>query len=341
MFENSENTKIENQGKSKLIKNILSAIEKNNKTFVVPPGDDAAIIPFIKNKQIVLASNTLVEDINFDIIYTPLKHLGYKSITTSISNIYAMNATPEYILVNIAFSNKYTMEAIEELYSGINLACNKYKILLAGGDTNTAPKGLTISVSVVGSVTLKNYVLRSTCQKGDLLCVSGDLGGAYMGFHLLEREKRIFLENKNFKPDIEAYNYIIERQLKPEARKDIIELIDSKSIKPTSMTDLSNGLADGMRKIAEQSKVGFDIYENKLPIDNQTLQLASEMNLDATMCILSGGEDYELLFTINQNDYEKIKSSIDITVIGYATAETSICSLITPNGTKTEIKTIN
>ncbi|MCC6720773.1 MAG: thiamine-phosphate kinase [Bacteroidia bacterium] len=341
MFENSENTKIENQGKSKLIKNILSAIEKNNKTFVVPPGDDAAIIPFIKNKQIVLASNTLVEDVNFDIIYTPLKHLGYKSITTSISNIYAMNATPEYILVNIAFSNKYTMEAIEELYSGINLACNKYKILLAGGDTNTAPKGLTISVSVVGSVNLKNYVLRSTCQKGDLLCVSGDLGGAYMGFHLLEREKRIFMENKNFKPDIEAYNYIIERQLKPEARKDIIELFDSKSIKPTSMTDLSNGLADGMRKIAEQSKVGFDIYENKLPIDNQTLQLASEMNLDATMCILSGGEDYELLFTISQNDYEKIKSNIDITVIGYATAETGICSLITPNGTKTEIKTIN
>ena len=341
MFENSEKTKVENLGKSKLINHILNSGENFNKTFIVPPGDDATVIKFKEKNHLVFSSNIMVENVNFDLVYTPLKHLGYKSITTSISNIYAINATPKYVLINIAFSNKYTLEALEEIYSGIYLACNKYNILLAGGDTNTAVKGLTISVTTIGEVEPDKYILRSTCKNGDLLCVSGDLGGAYMGLHILEREKRIFLENPDFKPDIETYDYIVTRQLKPEARRDIVDFFLEKSILPTSMTDLSNGLADGLYKIAKKSNIGFDIYEEKLPIDGQTLQLASEMNLDATMCILNGGEDYELLFTIKQNDYEKIKNNIDISVIGHATENIEICNLITSNGNISEIKILN
>lgn len=341
MFENSEKTNIEKLGKTKLIQQILNSNEIKNKSIVVPPGDDAVVISFSDKKNLVMASNILVENVNFDIVYTPLKHLGYKAVTSTISNIYAMNSEPEYILVSIAFSSKYTLEAIEEIYSGIYFACEKYKLCLAGGDTNTSVKGLTISVTAVGKVRNEKIVLRKNCKEGELLCVTGDLGGAYMGYHLLEREKRIFIENPEFKPDLEGFDYIISRQLKPEARKDIIELFEKENILPTSMTDLSNGLADGLKKIASQSKTGFDVYEEKIPVDGQTLELASELNLDATMCILNGGEDFELLFTISQNDYEKIKNNIDITVIGYANSNEGVCSLITKDGSKKEIRVLN
>ncbi|NUM31967.1 MAG: thiamine-phosphate kinase [Bacteroidetes bacterium] len=341
MFENSEKTNIEKIGKNKLIAHILSLNENKNPQVIVPPGDDAAIIKFSDNENLVVSSNIIVENVNFDLVYTPLKHLGYKTVTTTISNIYAMNAKPEYILINIAFSSKYTLEAIEEIYSGIYFACNKYNIILAGGDINTSVKGLTLSATAIGKICPNKEVLRQNCKVSDILCVTGDLGAAYMGYHLLEREKRVFLATPDFKPDIEGYDYIVSRQLKPEARNDIIELFEKENILPTSMTDLSSGLADGLKKISSKSKIGFDVFEEKLPIDGQTLQLANEMNLDATMCILNGGEDYELLFTIGQIDYEKIKNNIDITAIGYATSNEHSCNLITKDGSRKEIRVLN
>ena len=338
MFENSSKTTLESLGEFGLIKKLTENYTTKNSDIIKGIGDDAALIKTNPEKLHVISTDLMVENINFDLAYTPLKHLGYKAVVANISDIYAMNATPKFITVSVALSSKYTLEAIEEFYSGIYLACEKYGIDIIGGDTTTSPKGLTISITAIGEVSPEKYVTRSGCKPNDLLCVTGDLGGAYLGHQLMEREKRVFLANPDMQPDLEGYDYIVGRQLKPEARKDVIELLAELNILPTSMIDISDGLASDLKHIALQSNVGFSVYEEKLPVDTQTLQLASEFNLDATMCALNGGEDFELLFTISQSDFEKIKTNMDITVIGHATAHVNVCQLITPSGNQFDIK---
>ena len=338
MFENSSKTTLETLGEFGLIKKLTENYTVKNPDIIKGIGDDAALIKADPEKLQVISTDMMVENINFDLAYTPLKHLGYKAVVANISDIYAMNATPKFITVSVALSSKYTLEAMEEFYSGIYLACEKYGIDIIGGDTTTSPKGLTISITALGEVLPGKYITRSGCKPNDLLCVSGDLGGAYMGHQLMEREKRVFLANPDMQPDLEGYDYIVGRQLKPEARKDVIELLAQLDILPTSMIDISDGLASELKHLALESNVGFSVYEEKLPVDTQTLQLASEFNLDATMCALNGGEDYELLFTIAQADFEKIKTNMDITVIGHANEQPNVCKLITPSGNEFDIK---
>ncbi len=338
MFENSTKTSLDSYGEFNLIKKLTENYISKNPDLILGIGDDAALIKTNPDMLQVISTNFMAENINFDIAYTPLKHLGYKAVVANLSDIYAMNATPKFITVSIALSSKYTLEALEELYEGIYAACEKYEVELIGGDTNTSKQGLALSLTAIGEVSANKYVTRSGCKPNDLLCVTGDLGGAYMGHQILEREKRVFIANPEMQPDLEGYDYIVGRQLKPEARKDVLELLAELKIVPTSMIDISNGLASELKHLAIKSNVGFSIYEEKLPVDTQTLQLASEFNLDATMCALNGGEDYELLFTIAQADFEKIKSNMDITIIGHATNETNVCQLITPSGTQFDIK---
>lgn len=337
MFENSSKTLLDSLGEFGLIKKLTENYSPKNSDLIKGIGDDAALIKPNPDKLQVITTDLMVENINFDLAYTPLKHLGYKAVVANISDIYAMNATPKFITVSIAMSSKYTLEALEEFYTGIYLACEKYEVDIIGGDTNTSPQGLTISITVIGEVSPDSYVTRAGCKPNDLLCVTGDLGGAYLGHQLMEREKRVFLANPEMQPDLEGYDYIVGRQLKPEARKDVIELLADLNIKPTSMIDISDGLASELKHLALQSNVGFSIYEEKLPVDTQTLEMASEFNLDATMCALNGGEDFELLFTIDQADFEKIKSNMDITVIGFATNQANVCQLITPSGGQFDI----
>ncbi len=338
MFENSSKTTLESFGEFGLIKKLTENYSTKNPDIIKGIGDDAAILKPNSEKLQVITTDLMVENINFDLAYTPLKHLGYKAVVANISDIYAMNAIPKFITLSIALSSKYTLEALEEFYTGIYLACKKYEVDLIGGDTNTSPQGLTISITAIGEVSPDKYVTRTGCKPNDLLCVTGDLGGAYLGHQLMEREKRVFLANPDMQPDLEGYDYIVGRQLKPEARKDVIELLAELNIKPTSMIDISDGLASELKHLALQSNVGFSIYEEKLPVDTQTLEMASEFNLDATMCALNGGEDFELLFTIDQADFEKIKSNMDITVIGFATNHANVCQLITPSGSQFDIK---
>lgn len=338
MFENSSKTTLESFGEFGLIKKLTENYSTKNPDIIKGIGDDAAILKPDSEKLQVITTDLMVENINFDLAYTPLKHLGYKAVVANISDIYAMNAIPKFITLSIALSSKYTLEALEEFYTGIYLACEKYEVDLIGGDTNTSPQGLTISITAIGEVSPDKYVTRAGCKPNDLLCVTGDLGGAYLGHQLMEREKRVFLANPDMQPDLEGYDYIVGRQLKPEARKDVIELLAELNIKPTSMIDISDGLASELKHLALQSNVGFSIYEEKLPVDTQTLEMASEFNLDATMCALNGGEDFELLFTIDQADFEKIKSNMDITVIGFATNHANVCQLITPSGSQFDIK---
>jgi len=281
-------------------------------------GDDAAVIDHF-GKQTVITSDMLVEGVHFDLMYTPLKHLGYKSVIVNLSDIYAMNATPTQIILNIAISNRFSIEALDEFYNGVYTACEKYGVDLIGGDTSSSQKGFIISVTAIGEVSPDKYVKRNTAKKGDLVCVSGDLGGAYIGLLFLEREKKIYLENPNIQPDLESESYVIGRLLKPEARKDIIEFFEKENITPTSMMDISDGLSSEILHISNQSDLGCVIYEERLPIAEEMKSAAYKFQIDPTACALSGGEDYELLFTINQNDYDKIKLNEDISAIGYMT----------------------
>lgn len=280
----------------------------------------------------------LLEGIHFDLAYCPLKHLGYKAIQVNLSDIYAMNGTATQVTVSLGFSSKFPLEAVEELYDGMLLACEKYKIDLIGGDTTSSKQGLVISITSIGYADEKDIVYRDTAQEGDLLCVSGDLGGAYTGLQLLEREKLVYLENPNVQPDLEGKDYIIERQLKPEARWDIVELLRDINVVPTSMIDVSDGLASEVLHICKKSNKGCNVYEEKIPIDPMTYDTAREFNLDPTVCALSGGEDYELLFTIKQADYDKIKFNTDISVIGHITEASAGCNLITKSGNVHELK---
>jgi len=299
-------TEISSLGEFGLIEHLTKNIELQNASSIVGVGDDAAVIDHF-GKQTVITSDMLVEGVHFDLMYTPLKHLGYKSVIVNLSDIYAMNATPTQIILNIAISNRFSIEALDEFYSGVYTACEKYGVDLIGGDTSSSHKGFIISVTAIGEVTPDQYVKRNTAKQGDLVCVSGDLGGAYIGLLFLEREKKIYLENPNIQPDLESESYVIGRLLRPEARKDIIEFFEKEKITPHSMMDISDGLSSEILHISNQSDLGCVIYEERLPIADEMKNAAYKFQIDPTACALSGGEDYELLFTIDQNDYDKIK----------------------------------
>jgi thiamine-monophosphate kinase len=337
MFENEEKTNIEQLGEFGLINHLTKNIKISQKSTLKGVGDDAAVIDF-KGKKVLVSTDMLLEGIHFDLAYTPLKHLGYKSIQVNLSDIYAMNGMASQVTVSIGISSKFPLEAVEELYEGIYLACEKYDVDLIGGDTSSSKQGLVISVTSIGYADEKDIVYRNGAEEGDLICVSGDLGGAYLGLQLLEREKLIYLENPNIQPDLEGKDYIVERQLKPEARKDIIELLKDIEVKPTAMIDVSDGLASEILHICKQSNKGCNLYEDKIPLDPMTFDTAREFNLDPTVCALSGGEDYELLFTVKQADYDKIKFKMDITIIGYITEPSAGCNLITKAGNSHPLK---
>jgi thiamine-monophosphate kinase len=311
-------TEISSLGEFGLIEHLTKNIELQNASSIVGVGDDAAIIDHF-GKQTVITTDLLVEGIHFDLMYTPLKHLGYKSVVVNLSDIYAMNATPTQITVSIAFSNRFSVEALSEFYEGIYAACEKYGVDLVGGDTSSSQKGFVISVTAIGEVAPGKYVRRDTAKKGDLICCSGDLGAAYVGLLFLEREKQIYLESPQVQPDLEGESYVIGRLLKPEARKDIIEFLEIQNIVPTSMMDISDGLSSEILHICEQSRLGCVLYEEKLPVAEEMRKAAFKFEIDPTACALSGGEDYELLFTMSQSDYEKIVLNEQISVIGYMT----------------------
>jgi thiamine-monophosphate kinase len=332
MLENTDRTELSSLGEFGLIKHLTQFIEITNESTVKGIGDDAAVIDY-KGKQTVVSTDMLVEGVHFDLAYVPLKHLGYKAVSVNLSDIYAMNALPKQITVSLAISSRFSVEALEELYSGMMLACHKHKVDIVGGDTTTNKSGLIISITAIGEANAEDIVYRDTAKEGDLLCVTGDLGAAYVGLQLLEREKQIFMESPNVQPDLEGNDYIIERQLKPEARKDIPVLLQKLEVKPTSMIDVSDGLSSEILHLCSASKTGCSLYEEKIPIDPSAYNTAREFNLDPTVCALSGGEDYELLFTIDQADYPKIKANPDITVIGHMTAEKDGVNLITKGGT--------
>lgn len=337
MFDNVNKTDIKELGEFGLIKHLTQAVELSQESTKKGIGDDAAVLDF-SGKRTLISTDLLLENIHFDLRYTPLKHLGYKAVQVNLSDIYAMNGIASQITFSIGLSSKFPLEAVEELYAGALIACKKYGVDLVGGDTSASVQGLIISVTSIGYANEDKIVYRSGAQKGDLLCVSGDLGGAYVGLQLLEREKRIFLENPNIQPDLEGKDYIVERQLKPEARKDIVELLRELDVKPTSMIDVSDGLASEILHICEASNVGCKLYEEKIPIDPMTYDTAREFGLDPTVCALSGGEDYELLFTVPQSDYDKIKGHPDITVIGYITEPSEGKDMISKSGKVHQLK---
>ncbi len=335
-FDNTSYTELSELGEFGLIKHLTQFIELNQESTLKGVGDDAAVIDY-KDEQTVISTDMLVEGVHFDLSYVPLRHLGYKSVVVNLSDIFAMNAVPKQILVSIAISSKFSLEALEELYAGMLLACKKYKVDLVGGDTTSSRSGLVLSITALGSSKAENIVYRNTAKEGDLLCVSGDLGGAYMGLQILEREKAVFKDNPNLQPDLEGKDYILERQLKPEARQDVIQQLKELNIRPTAMIDISDGLSSEILHLCQQSEVGVELYEDKLPIDPLTFETAREFNLDPTVCVLSGGEDYELLFTIPISDYDKIKTSMDLTVIGHITNASKGCLMVAKAGTVHEL----
>jgi thiamine-monophosphate kinase len=332
MFDNNSRTELSSLGEFGLIKHLTQYITLQNESSKKGIGDDGAVVDY-KGKQTVISTDMLVEGVHFDLSYVPLKHLGYKSVVVNVSDIYAMNATPRQILISIAVSSRFSVEAVEELYNGMMIAAQRYGVDIVGGDTTSSQVGLVISITAIGEAEEGEIVYRNTAKEGDLICVTGDLGGAYMGLQLLEREKQVFKENPNIQPDLEGNDYILERQLKPEARKDIPPLLKALGVKPTSMIDISDGLASEILHICTQSEAGCNLYEEKIPIDPMTYERAREFNLDPTLCALSGGEDYELLFTADLSDYDKIKGNPNISVIGHITHQSQGTHLVTKNGT--------
>ena len=336
MFDNVEKTNINELGEFGLIQHLTQAVELQLDSTTKGIGDDAAVLDF-SNKKTLISTDLLLENIHFDLRYVPLKHLGYKAVQVNLSDIYAMNGIASQITFSIGLSSKFPLEAVEEIYEGALIACKKYGVDLVGGDTSASAQGLVLSITSIGYAEESKIAYRSGAKEGDLLCVSGDLGGAYVGLQLLEREKNIFLENPNIQPDLEGKDYIVERQLKPDARKDVVELLAFLDIKPTSMIDVSDGLASEILHICKASNVGCKLYEEKIPIDPMTYETAREFGLDPTVCALSGGEDYELLFTIPQADYDKIKGQLDISVIGYITEANAGKEMISKSGHVHEI----
>lgn len=333
---NPQRTPLSELGEFKLIEHLTKHFKVSQKSTIKSIGDDAAVLNFGK-KQVVVSTDLLVEGVHFDLSYAPLKHLGYKAIIVNLSDIYAMNAVATQVTVSIAVSNRFPLEALEELYAGISTAAKLYNVDVVGGDTTSSTSGLIISVTAIGEVEKGHEVLRSGAKPNDLLVITGDVGGAFMGLQVLEREKEVFKVNPNNQPDLSMYTYIIERQLKPEARKDIIELLKELGVKPTSMIDVSDGISSEIIHLCKQSKVGADVYETKIPLDPQVISTCEEFNLDSTTIALNGGEDYELLMTISQDDFPKIKGNPNLTVIGYITEEDRGMHLVTRADTKIPI----
>jgi thiamine-monophosphate kinase len=316
---------------------LIDHLTKNNETLqagtLLSIGDDAAVIDQF-GKQTVISTDMLVEGVHFDLMYTPLKHLGYKAVVVNLSDICAMCATPTHITLSIGISNRFSVEALDEFYEGVYAACEKYNVDLVGGDTTTSQKGFIISITAIGEVSPNEFVTRGGAKVNDLICVSGYLGGAYMGLQLLEREKKIFLENPGVQPTLQDRAYIVGRILKPEPRVDIVNWLQEQGIKPTSMIDISDGLSSELLHICKQSNTGCILHEEKIPIHDETREMAFEFQLDPTMCALSGGEDYELLFTMPQADYEKIVLNEQISVVGYITDAAEGAHLMTRKGNK-------
>jgi thiamine-monophosphate kinase len=323
-----QRTEISSLGEFGLIEHLTRNIELQNASSIVGVGDDAAVIDHF-GKQTVITTDLLIEGVHFDLMYTPLKHLGYKSVIVNLSDVYAMNATPTQITMSLGISNRFGVEALDEFYEGVYAACEKYGVDLIGGDTASSQKGFIISVTAIGEVTPDKYVMRSGAKNGDLVCVSGDLGGAYIGLLFLEREKQIYLENPAIQPDLEGESYVVGRLLKPEAGKNIIDFFAEHSITPTSMMDISDGLSSEILHICKESNVGCVLYEEKIPVAEETKKAAFKFEIDPTACALSGGEDYELLFTIPQSDHEKIVLSEEISVVGYITDAEEGAKIIT------------
>src|SRR5580698_3023581 len=329
-------TEISSIGEFGLIDRLTANIEIKNASTLLGVGDDAAIIDHF-GRQTVVSTDLLIEGVHFDLIYTPLRHLGYKSVVVNLSDIYAMNATPTQITIALGVSNRFSVEALDEFYEGVYAACETYGVDLVGGDTASSKKGFVISVTAIGEVTPDRFVRRSTAKQGDLLCCTGDLGAAYLGLIILEREKKIFLESPQIKADLENEKYVIGRLLKPEARKDIIEFFQQSELLPTAMMDISDGLSSEILHICRQSELGCVLYEDKIPIAEDTRNAAYKFELDPTACALSGGEDYELLFTISQEDHEKLLLNEQISVIGYMTEPEKGKKIITRGGNTFDI----
>lgn len=332
----AERTEISSLGEFGLIEHLTKNIELQNASTIVGIGDDAAVIDHF-GKQTVITTDLLIEGVHFDLAYTPLKHLGYKSVIANISDVYAMNASPTHITLSIGISNRFSLEALDEFYEGIYAACEKYDVDLIGGDTSSSQKGFIVSITAIGEVAPDKFVKRSGAQKGDLICCSGDLGAAYIGLIFLEREKKIFLENPQIRPDLEGEKYVIGRLLKPEARKDIIDFFGDADIIPTSMMDISDGLSSEILHICRQSNLGCILYEDKIPVAEETRNAAFKFELDPTACALSGGEDYELLFTISPKDYDKLLLNEQISVIGYMEEPEKGKKIITKGGNTFDI----
>lgn len=339
MLENKDQnrTSLGQLGEFGLISHLTKSFPINHKSTLKGIGDDAAVLDF-KTKKAVISTDLLVEGVHFDLSYMPLKHLGYKAVVVNVSDICAMNAVPTQITVSIAVSNRFPLEAMEELYEGIRLACSAYNLDLVGGDTTSSTTGLLMSITAIGEAKKEEIVYRSGAIESDLLVVSGDIGAAYMGLQVLEREKQVYLVNPQSQPDLEDYSYIIERQLKPEARTDIRELLKKLDVSPTAMIDVSDGISSEIMHICKASGVGCNLFEEKLPLDPQFMNVCEEFNLDSTTIAINGGEDYELLFTIPINDFDKIKGNPNLTVIGHMTAEAEGVHLITRENTKLPLK---
>lgn len=331
----NQRTEIASLGEFGLIDHLTKNNEIKQSSTILSIGDDAAVIDH-GGMQTVISTDLLVEGIHFDLSYTPLKHLGYKSVVVNISDIYAMNATPTQIVLSIAISNKFSVEALDEFYEGVYAACEKYNVDLVGGDTTTSQRGFVISVTAIGEVAQNKFVKRDGAKPNDLICVSGDLGAAFLGLTILERERKIF-EQTGAQPDLENQTYILGRMLKPEARKDVVDYFAEHNIMPTSMMDISDGLSSELLHICKQSNVGCVLHEEKIPFNEDMKDFAYKLELDPTACALSGGEDYELLFTISQADYEKINENNGLSVIGYITEASEGKNIITRGGNKHEL----
>ncbi len=329
--QNKQRTDVNSLGEFGLIDHLTRNFALNNVSSIKGVGDDAAVLK-VGEEVILISTDMLVEGIHFDMAYTPLKHLGYKSIVVNVSDIYAMNGVPTQVTVSIAISNRYSVEALDEFYAGILLACEKYNVDLIGGDTTSSPKGMSISVTAIGRAKPNQVVYRTGAKVGDIICVSGYLGAAYLGLQILEREKQIYLENPEIQPDLDNASYLIESILKPEAAKDSIEYFHKHNLVPTSMIDVSDGLASELFHIAKQSRVGLYIEETKLPIHQETQLKAISFNIDPLTCALHGGEDYELLFTVDPKDLEKVKYMPDVYIIGDIVEENEGLKIHTSGG---------
>ena len=333
----SKRTEIATLGEFGLIRHLTEKIELKNESTVKGVGDDAAVLDY-KEKQVLVTTDLLLEGIHFDLTYVPLKHLGYKSAVVNSSDIYAMNGKPKQITVSLGISKRFSVEELEEFYSGLQLACDIYGVDIVGGDTSASLTGLCISITCIGEGEKEKIVTRNGAKDTDLVCVSGDLGAAYMGLQLLEREKRVFKGEKEFTPDFTGKEYLLERQLKPEARKDIIELLDKAGIVPTSMMDISDGLSSELLHISKQSNVGCRIYEDRIPIDYQTAAMAEQFNMNLSTAALNGGEDYELLFTVPLTVHDKVSEMKGVKVIGHITRPELGNYLVGRDGGEVELK---